>query len=167
LQVGPGEQITQMGQWLEQSVQQLDAKALDQQQLLFYLLLCRGLLFVLLILFGLTRIRRLLFYLICMAAGAVSGAMLLGAVSALGTKGLLLFFGILFPHGVCYMILFLFLFWVLCEERWEDSDPGKKQPKQVMQGIFYGMVSLFLFGSGIYLECTMNPLLLGWIKGVL
>jgi hypothetical protein len=161
------EQMAWTGQWLGECMQQLDVKSLDQQQLFGYLLLHRGMPFLLLVLFGLTRIRKVLFYLVCMAGGILAGGLCLASVSAYGIKGLLFFAASLFPHGVAYVILFLYLFWVFCERQETEALQEKKYLKLGMYGMLYTGVALFLLFAGIYLEGAINPMLLGWLKPIL
>lgn len=159
------EQTNLLGQWMVQSLQKVDASAMDQKRFLCYLLFRRGGLLLFIVLFGLTKIKKPLFYGVSMAGGFLAGGLCISCIRACGWKGIPLFLVSLLPHWIVYVILFHFLFWLFCEKQQEEHEGERgRYLKKGLSGIFYAGILLVLFGVGIYLECGVNPLLLGWIK---
>lgn len=160
------EQIQAVGAWLCSCMEEMDARTLAQKELFCYLLIRRGLLLVLLLLFGMTRIRRPLYTLTYLLCGLLAGSVCAAFLRAYGWKGAIVFLFSFFPHGIVYVVLFCYLFWLFCE-RQEESCAKNGTLKRGIAVFLYSAGLALLFLSGLYLEGAVNPLLLDWIRDFL
>ena len=158
------EQMKTVGDWICSCMEEMDVHTLEQKGFFCYLLLHRGILLFLLVLFGLTKIKKILLTLSYLVCGLLAGGVCASFLSAYGWKGFFVFFFSFFPHGIVYVVLFVYLFWLFCERQEEEKNTQAKRLKQGPQVIVYGFAILVLFSVGLYLEGTVNPLLLDWIR---
>lgn len=152
--------ICQFQDWNITCIGKLDAKTIDQRGLLIYLLVHRGELVMFLLLSGITKLRKILYYLCSGAAGGVVALILLSFIHSFGIKGAILLLVSLTPHWIIYGILFVYLYWIFVEQ----TDKKTLTPTGI---VIYALGTVLLFGVGIYLECFVNPLLLQWTKAIL
>lgn len=154
------EEIGRYGSYNVKSIGKVDAETMDTWGLFGYLVLQRGELLGVLILAGFTRLKKAVYYLCSGAVGCFMGILMLSFFRSFGWKGIPLLVVSLIPQWVIYVMLFEFLWWIFVGSEKERKLSGGWA---VLCGI--GVACLFL--CGIYLECFVNPLLIGYTKSFL
>ena len=157
--------ICQFEHWNENCMGRLNLQTLDQKSLFFYLLLHRGELLALLILCGITKLRKVLYHLICGTAGCFLGIVTLSFCHSFRWRGICILVISLIPHWIVYGILYVFLYWIFIGN--QDTPLGEKPSKSIPKYALYGLGVIALLFAGIYLECFVNPILLSFGKTML
>lgn len=152
--------ICQYSSWNMESIKQMKLEQIDTKGLFSYLLLQRGELLAFLLLSGFTKWKKVIYYLCSGAAGCILGVFALSFFHAFGWKGIVLLLISLLPQWVIYGILFVYLYWIFV-----NQDSNRKYTKGWI--FLYALSVLGLLLCGIYLECFVNPLLLGFFKSIL
>ena len=88
------------------------------------------------------------------------GILMLSFFRSFGWKGIPLLVVSLIPQWVIYVMLFEFLWWIFV---------GSEKERKLSRGwaVLCGIGVACLFLCGIYLECFVNPLLIGYTKSFL
>ncbi len=163
------EDMQSIARWSRTCIERMGASAVDQKEMLWYVLIRRLELLSLLILCGITKIRKMLYYLCSAVAGSVFGIFLLSMIQSFGVSGVILAISVLMPQWFIYGILYVYLYWLFVRRvelrGYEEMNASK--PFQIGMLLLYILGILGLLASGIYLECYVNPLLVAWVKGFL
>ncbi len=159
--------ICQYQNWNATCIGKLNIETLDQRSLLTYLLIHRGELVLFLVLSGITKLRKILYYVCSGMAGGVLGVLLLSFFHSFGIKGVIILFISLVPHWIIYGMLFVYMYWLFVKRTEEKRNHKGKNDDTLSWYALYALGALILFGVGIYLECFVNPLLLNWTKVIL
>ncbi len=141
----------QFDRWNLESIHRMNQQKLDEDKLFFYLCLHRGELLLFLILGGVTRWRKVLYYIASALAGSCLGVLCISFCHTFGVKGILVLLLSLVPQWFIYGMLFVYLYWLFVVK---EKKPDRLQLTLFCVGI------LLLFFVGVYLECFVNPILL-------
>lgn len=154
------DEIGKYGSYNVKSIGKVNAGTMDTWGLFGYLVLQRGELLGVLILAGFTRLKKAVYYLCSGAVGCFMGILMLSFFRSFGWKGILLLVVSLIPQWVIYVMLFEFLWWIFV---------GSEKERKLSRGwaVLCGIGVACLFLCGIYLECFVNPLLIGYTKSFL
>lgn len=163
------EDMQSIARWSRTCIERMGASAVDQKEMLWYVLIRRLELLSLLILCGITKIRKILYYLCSAVVGSAFGIFLLSMIQSFGVSGVILAISVLMPQWFIYGILYVYLYWLFVRRvelrGYEEMNASK--PFQIGMLLLYILGILGLLASGIYLECYVNPLLVAWVKGFL
>lgn len=153
------DEICRYGNYNIKSIGSLNVKNIDAGGLFWYLVLQRGEVLGVLILAGFTKLKKVIYYLCSGAVGSFMGVLLLSFFHSFGWKGIPLLLVSLIPQWIIYVMLFAFLYWIFV-----GSEKDRKKSKGWALLYVLGVAGLFI--SGIYLECFVNPLLIGYAKTI-
>lgn len=152
-------EICEFQTWNITCIGKLNVHTIDTKSLFCYLLLHRGELLLFVILASITKLKKILYYVISSAAGAILGFLQLSFWHSFGIKGIFVLGITLMPHWIVYGILFTFLYWVFVDRKNLNFTGGWM--------VLYAICIGILFLVGIYLECFVNPLLMSWTRELL
>ena len=155
------EEITEIAGWSRLCVERMDRTLVENVHMFWYVLIRRNELLLLLLLCGLTRIRKVLFYIASGVGGAALGIFILSFVKCYGIKGIIIGAGALFPQWILYGMLFAYLYWLFVRRK-EVQDK-----ESLWQYALYVLGVAGIMASGIYLECFVNPLVVVLVKTIL
>lgn len=151
-------EMEEVAGWSRLCFERMDT-ALDQTEaLVSYVVIRRTELLLFLLLCGMTRIRKILYYVICGVSGMMFGVFFLSFVKDYGIRGVILCGGTLLPQWILYGMLFAFLYWIFVRRRELEIEGTKGRFVLYLLGI------LMMLLAGIYLECFVNPIIVGFLK---
>lgn len=163
------EQLKQYGILNEYFLNQLLYASVNQNDLLFYIAENRGLIFLLLLTFGVTKFGIPVHFIFIVWNGFSFGIAMVSVIVNFGFKGILILCAFLLPQYLFYIPLYFMLFFF--SNHWMNVNRKDKHMQQMFTktvwAIFFFGVMILLFVIGIMTESYMNPYIIKKIIKIL
>lgn len=163
------EQLEQYGILNEYFIKQLLYVSINYNELFLYVVENRGVIFLLLLVFSITRLGMPVHFLYIAWNGFSFGVAMVSVIANFGIKGILVLCGFLFPQYLFYVLLYLLIFVISCywQERQESGqNPSLGIPKVMLVAVVIVLLVGF-FMLGVITESYVNPYIIEKIVKIL
>lgn len=163
------EQLKQYGVFNEYFLKQFLYASVNYNDFLFYVAENRGMIFLLLLLFGVTRFGMPVHFLYIIWNGFSFGIAMVSVIVNFGVKGILVLCAFLLPQYLFYIPLYfmLFFFSFHCSEAMKNDRHTRQLFSKVIWAVFFFGSMVILFIIGIMTESHINPYLIKKIIKIL